>query len=119
MLSQQAHDLNNTGEHAESTADPRSAAPPSGRVQPGTIALRLALAFVGVALAAVALLAGLAAAFASADVSDLAARQRVQVTNPIAVAAGAARDRTHTGDVADLSPAPQPASRCGAVYRCH
>src|SRR5262245_11524572 len=117
MLSQQAHDLNNTGEHAESTADPRSAAPPSGRVQPGTIALRLALAFVGVALAAVALLAGLTAAFASADVSDLAARQRVQLTNAIAVAAGAAWDRRNTWDGADLSPVLNLASRIGADVR--
>ncbi len=38
----------------------------------GPLGLRLALAFIAVALLAVALLAGLTAAFAAADVSDLA-----------------------------------------------
>ena len=42
----------------------------------GTLGLRLALAFLSVALAAVALLAGLTAAFAAADVSNLASQQR-------------------------------------------
>ena len=42
----------------------------------GPIALRLALAFVGVALTAVALLAGLSAAFVAADVSHLVSGQQ-------------------------------------------
>jgi len=41
----------------------------------GAMGLRLALAFITVALAAVALLAGLTAAFAAADVSNLASQQ--------------------------------------------
>jgi hypothetical protein len=41
-----------------------------------TLGLRLALAFLSVALAAVALLAGLTAALAAADVSALTSQQR-------------------------------------------
>jgi len=116
MLSQHAHDRHNTSERTGAAGDPPPA-PSAGRAQPGTIALRLALAFVTVALAAVALLAGLTAAFASADVSDLAARQRVQLTNAIAVAAGGAWDRKNTWDGANLSPVLNLASRIGADVR--
>src|SRR6478609_5369947 len=49
--------------------------PPGAAARGDAIGLRLALAFLGVALAAVALLAGLTAAFAAADVSSLASRQ--------------------------------------------
>ena len=71
----------------------------------GALGLRLALAFVGVALAAVALLAGLTAAFAAADVAALAAKQRAELANAIAVAAGAAWDRNNdTWSADDLSP---------------
>ena len=69
----------------------------------GTIALRLALAFLAVALAAVALLAGLTAAFTAADVSGLASRQRTELTTAIAVAAGTAWDRGGQWADADLS----------------
>jgi two-component system sensor histidine kinase BaeS len=69
-----------------------------------TLGLRLALAFLGVALAAVVLLAGLAAAFAAADVSSLAARQRTDLATAVSVAAGAAWDRTGSWASADLSP---------------
>ncbi len=69
-----------------------------------TLGLRLALAFLAVALAAVALLAGLAAAFASADVSALAGRQRAELASAISVAAGAAWDRNNSWASADLSP---------------
>src|SRR5215472_5550408 len=55
----------------------------------GPIRLRLALAFIGVALLAVALLAGLTAMFAASDVSSLAAQQRQELTQAITVAAGA------------------------------
>jgi two-component system sensor histidine kinase BaeS len=75
------------------------------------------LAFVAVAIAAVALLAALTAAFASADVSDLAARQRAQLTNAIAVAAGGAWDRRNTWGGADLSPVLNLADRIGAEVR--
>jgi two-component system, OmpR family, sensor histidine kinase BaeS len=81
---------------------------------PRPIALRLALAFLAVALGAVALLAGLTAAFASADVSNLASRQRAELTSAIAVAAGAAWSRSDTWDGADLSPVVDLATRIGA-----
>jgi two-component system sensor histidine kinase BaeS len=78
------------------------------------IGLRLALAFIGVALAAVALLAVLAAAFAAADVANLASRQRSDLTSAIAVAAGAAWDRTDGWPGANLAPVVDLATRAGA-----
>src|SRR5260370_19200676 len=56
----------------------------------GSIGLRLALAFIAVALLAVALLAGLTAAFAAADVSNLASQQRQELTQAMTAGAGAA-----------------------------
>jgi two-component system sensor histidine kinase BaeS len=76
--------------------------------------LRLTLAFLGVALAAVALLAGLAAAFAAADVATLATRQRSDLTSAIAVAAAAAWNRTDSWAGADLAPVLDLAARTGA-----
>jgi signal transduction histidine kinase len=78
------------------------------------IGLRLALLFLGVALAAIALLAGLTAAFAAADVSALAERQRSELTAAVAVAAAAAWDRNNSWAGADLSPVLDLASRTGA-----
>jgi signal transduction histidine kinase len=78
------------------------------------LALRLALAFLGVALAAVALLAGLAAAFAAADVANLATRQRSDLTSAIAVASGAAWNRTESWAGANLAPVLDLAARTGA-----
>ena len=78
------------------------------------LGLRLALAFLGVALAAVALLAGLAAAFAAADVANLATRQRSDLTSAIAVASGAAWNRTDSWAGADLAPVLDLAARTGA-----
>ena len=66
------------------------------------------------ALAAVALLAGLTAAFAAADVSSLASQQRTDLTSAIAVAAGAAWDRNDSWASADLSPVLDLAERTGA-----
>jgi len=80
----------------------RHAAAAAGK--PGPLALRLALAFTGVALAAVALLAGLTAAFAAADVSALASQQRAELTSAIALAAGGAWDRQNSWKGAELSP---------------
>jgi signal transduction histidine kinase len=81
-----------------------AAAPPSPEGHGGTLGLRLALAFLAVALAAVALLAGLTAVFAAADVSTLASQQRAELANAIAVAAGSAWDRTsHTWSSDDLA----------------
>src|SRR6516162_3279983 len=89
-----------------------------GPRRPGTrsdaLGLRLALAFLGVALAAVALLAGLAAAFTAADVSDLASRQRSNLASAITVAAGAAWDRTNSWTGAYLNPVLDLAARTGA-----
>jgi signal transduction histidine kinase len=69
----------------------------------GTLGLRLALAFLSVALAAVALLAGLTAAFAAADVSNLASQQRAALAKAVAVSAGSAWDRNNTWSGADLA----------------
>ena len=80
----------------------------------GALGLRLALAFISVALAAIALLAGLTAAFAAADVSALATRQHAELTSAIAVAAGAAWDRNEGWAAANLSPVLDLAARVGA-----
>jgi two-component system, OmpR family, sensor histidine kinase BaeS len=82
--------------------------------QPGPVWLRLALAFVAVALAAVALLAGLTAAFAAADVSRLVTQQRQGLTDALAVAAGGAWTRTGGWDRPDLVPVLKLAARVGA-----
>jgi len=80
----------------------------------GALGLRLAVAFISVALAAVGLLAGLTAVFAAADVSALAARQHAELTRALAVAAGAAWDRTDSWAAADLSPVLDLAAQTGA-----
>jgi two-component system, OmpR family, sensor histidine kinase BaeS len=80
----------------------------------GPIALRLALAFVGVALTAVALLAGLTAAFVAADISQLVTRQQSSLTRAVAVAAGVAWDRSHSWANADLLPVLDLAGQVGA-----
>jgi signal transduction histidine kinase len=87
---------------------------PSAYATRGTLGLRLALAFISVALAAIALLAGLTAAFAAADVSALATRQHIALTDAIAVAAAAAWDRNNGWAAADLSPVLDLAARTGA-----
>jgi two-component system sensor histidine kinase BaeS len=90
------------------------AGPPGPRARGDTLGLRLALAFLAVALAAVALVAGLTAAFAAADVSALATRQQTELTSAIGVAAGAAWDRTSSWAGADLSPVLDLAAKTGA-----
>ncbi len=55
--------------------------------------MRLSLAFVSVALAAIALLAALTAVFAAADVDQLAQAQRLRLTQAMAVVAAASRDQ--------------------------
>ncbi len=86
----------------------------SGGARAGAIGLRLALAFAGVALAAVALLAGLTAAFATADISQLVSRQRSELTGAMAVAAAAEFDRAHGWGAADLTVVVEGAARVGA-----
>jgi two-component system sensor histidine kinase BaeS len=78
------------------------------------LGLRLALAFISVALAAVALVAGLTAGFAAADVSALATRQHTELTNAIAVAAGVAWDKNDSWTAADLAPVLDLAGQAGA-----
>ena len=80
----------------------------------GPIGLRLALAFVGVALAAVAVLAGLTAAYVAADVSHLVTQQQRVLTHAVAVAAGAAWNRSDSWAGANLSPVLDLAARVGA-----
>ncbi len=94
------------------TADrqPATSAPPRS----DAIGLRLALAFLGVALVAIALLAGLTAVFSGADVSALAARERAQLASAVSVAAGAAYDRKHSWAAAYLAPVLDLAARTGA-----
>jgi signal transduction histidine kinase len=70
-----------------------------------------------VALGAIALLAGLTAAFAAADVSHLASKQRDELASAIAVAAGAVWDRNNTWSSADLSPVLDLAARTGTAVQ--
>ena len=90
---------------------PPSSVPASRRTALGR---RLALAFISVALAAVALAAGLTAAFAAADVSALATQQHTQLANAIAVAAGAAWDENDSWATVDLTPVLDAAGQAGA-----
>src|SRR6266516_1196464 len=89
-------------------------APPDAGTRGDAIGLRLALAFAAVALAAIALLAGLTAAFAAADVSSLASRQRSELTRAIAAAAGTAWDRDHSWSSAGVVPVLDLAAGVGA-----
>src|SRR5579859_7610098 len=88
--------------------------PPVPASRRSALGLRLALAFISVALAAVALVAGLTAGFAAADVSALAARQHAELTSAIAVAAGAAWDKNDSWTAADLTPVLDLAGQAGA-----
>jgi signal transduction histidine kinase len=90
---------------------------PARTARGGTLGLRLALAFLLVALAAVALLAGLTAAFAATDVSALASQQRTELTAGFAVAAGALWSQHGAWDSGDLSPVLDGAARIGAVVQ--
>jgi hypothetical protein len=69
-----------------------------------TLGLRLALAFLGVSLAAVALLAVLAAVFSAVDVSSLGNRQRTELASAFAVAAAGSWNADRGWAGADLSP---------------
>ena len=84
---------------------PRPAPPTPGGGQRGsTLGLRLALAFLGVSLAAVALLAVLAAVFSAVDVSSLGNRQRTELASAFAVAAAGSYNADRGWAGADLSP---------------
>src|SRR6202167_863392 len=96
----------------------RGARPPQRPAARGeALGLRLALAFLMVALAAVALLAGLTAAFAAADVSTLANQQRTELTSGFAVGAAAVWRQSRTWDSTDLSSVLDNAARTGAAVQ--
>jgi signal transduction histidine kinase len=78
-----------------------------------TLGLRLALAFLAVALAAIALIAVLTAVFSAVDVSSLASRQRSELAGAFAVAAGSTWDQHHGWAGAGLAPVIDLASRGG------
>ena len=69
-----------------------------------TLGLRLTLAFLGVALAAVALIAVLTAVFSAADVSSLASRQREELALAFAEQASSAWQQHQSWADADLKP---------------
>jgi two-component system sensor histidine kinase BaeS len=94
-------------------AGPATATGP-GQGRRDTLATRLMAGYLGVALAAVAILTGLTVAFAATDVSHLVARQRTQLTAAIAAAAAAGWQRHNSWIGADLSPALDLAARTGA-----
>jgi two-component system sensor histidine kinase BaeS len=81
------------------------------------LAQRLALAFIGVALMAIALVAGLAAIFEAEDVSHLATRQRSELTQAMQAAASAAWDRKDSWAGAELTPVVDLAAQVGAQVR--
>src|SRR5258708_25919623 len=68
------------------------------------LGMRLALAFLGVALAAVALIAVLTAVFSAVDVSSLASRQRAELASAFAVAAGRSWQQNHGWVSSELVP---------------
>jgi two-component system sensor histidine kinase BaeS len=78
-----------------------------------TLGLRLALAFLGVALAAVALIAVLTAVFSSVDVSSLASRQRTELASTFAVVAGSSWQQHQGWVTSDLEPFLDAAARSG------
>jgi two-component system, OmpR family, sensor histidine kinase BaeS len=90
---------------------------PAGPASGGTLGLRLGLAFVIVALAAVALLAGLTAAFAHRDVSTLANQQRTELTGGFAAAAGALWAQHNAWVPGDLSPVLDSAAGTGVAVQ--
>src|SRR6185437_9966345 len=82
-----------------------------------TLGLRLALAFLGVALAAVALNAVLTAVFSAVDVSSLATRQRNELASTLAVAAAGAWEEHDSWAAADLSTARALAAHTGMEFQ--
>jgi two-component system sensor histidine kinase BaeS len=70
----------------------------------GTLGVRLALAFLGVAVAAIALIAVLTAVFSAVDVSSLANRQRDELASAFAVAAASSWKQQHGWAGANLTP---------------
>ena len=97
-------------------APPSVSSPPSapgGGQRGSTLGLRLALAFLGVSLAAVALLAVLAAVFSAVDVSSLGNRQRSELASAFAVAAAGSWNADRGWAGADLTPVVDVAGHSG------
>jgi two-component system, OmpR family, sensor histidine kinase BaeS len=88
--------------------------PPPSEPRGSTLGLRLALTFLGVALASIAVLAALAAWLADDDVRGLTRRQHTDLTSAIAFSAAAAWAEDNSWAAADLSPALELAARTGA-----
>ena len=88
--------------------------PPPSEPRGSTLGLRLALTFLGVALASIAVLAALAAWLADDDVKSLTRRQHSDLTSAIAFSAAAAWAEDDSWAAADLSPALALAARTGA-----
>src|ERR1700722_5179591 len=80
---------------------------PSGagdRARGDTLGLRLALAFLGVSVAAIVLMAVLTGFLSARDVSSLADRQQSQLAGAAAVSAGSAWEHSGSWASADLAP---------------
>jgi len=80
----------------------------------GPIGLRLALAFVGVALSAVAVFALLSVVFTANEVSNLAGKQRTELTQALQVAAADAWRHSRGWSMTELRPVVDLASKLGA-----
>ena len=96
---------------SQQRARPGPADPPhlaNGGHRGSTLGPRLALAFLGVALAAVALIAVLTAIFSAVDVSSLASRQRSELASAFAVAAASSWQHDQRWVSADLGTHPRP-----------
>jgi two-component system sensor histidine kinase BaeS len=87
--------------------------PAGGGHRGNTLGLRLAFAFLGVALAAVALLAVLTAVFSAVDVSSLANRQRDELAGAVAVEAGNVWEQNQGWADADFEPLRDLAAQLG------
>ena len=91
--------------------------PAGGGHRGSTLGLRLALAFLGVALAAVALIAVLTAVFSAVDVSALASRQRGELASAFAVAAASSWQQGQGWADADLTPVLDLAAHSGVQFQ--
>ena len=83
----------------------------------GSIGLRLALAFVAVALCAVALVGVLSAVFTAAEVSKLASQQRSLLTKSLDVATADAWEHDHRWSMAELHPVVDLATKIAVVVQ--
>jgi two-component system, OmpR family, sensor histidine kinase BaeS len=82
-----------------------------------TLRMRLSLAFVSVALSAVALLAVLAAVLAAADVDQLSRTQRARLSQAVGAVVTASRAQVGHWSAADLRPATDLTARINAQVR--